>query len=305
MKKALQPIIETYPDHIQIYQDDVAVSAPTIKLTEEIAILVKDQMKLAGLICNEEKTFWDATSTKPLLGATWSPMKIYQKDQAIIDLQKLHEKWRTTRLLKDRQRFQGKLASLGNFPGVIAEIAANEKLHGPESKTIDLLKQIDLTKPDVWCNQQDGKLFVDASDSGIGAILQTNDGKTLKTLSVANKLHIPIFELEFVAVWKGVTKLRQAMKRFAMNNIEILSDNQVVVKAFNKGKMPASPTAAYYLTKTQEFMAKEKLSFTVAYVPSKANIADYYSRATEGFSKSLWIRYREAQESLRKMKTGI
>eukprot|EP00917_Polyrhabdina_sp_WS-2016_P025838 GHVP01055557.1.p1 GENE.GHVP01055557.1~~GHVP01055557.1.p1 ORF type:complete len:187 (+),score=34.78 GHVP01055557.1:697-1257(+) len=100
MKKALEPISETYKNALRIYQDDVAVAASTIKETEEIAQLVKDQMKLAGLICNEEKSFWDPTSTKPLLGATWSPLKVQQKDQSIQDLQKLHEKWRTTRLLR-------------------------------------------------------------------------------------------------------------------------------------------------------------------------------------------------------------
>eukprot|EP00917_Polyrhabdina_sp_WS-2016_P031227 GHVP01066587.1.p1 GENE.GHVP01066587.1~~GHVP01066587.1.p1 ORF type:complete len:148 (-),score=11.21 GHVP01066587.1:221-664(-) len=65
-------LTETYPDCIAIYQDDVAIAAETIEKTKMIAILVKQQMKLAGLKCNEEKTHWSPAETKPLLGAIWS-----------------------------------------------------------------------------------------------------------------------------------------------------------------------------------------------------------------------------------------
>eukprot|EP00917_Polyrhabdina_sp_WS-2016_P004778 GHVP01011055.1.p1 GENE.GHVP01011055.1~~GHVP01011055.1.p1 ORF type:complete len:172 (-),score=18.54 GHVP01011055.1:171-686(-) len=139
-QKSLEPITETHPDCLAIYQDDVAIAASTIEKTMEIAKLVKQQMALAGLKCNEEKTHWNPTDTKPLLGAIWSPLQITQKEESIIQLQKLHQRWMDTRQLKDRQRFQGKLASLGNFPGVVSAIAANEKNHGPEERTIQLLK---------------------------------------------------------------------------------------------------------------------------------------------------------------------
>eukprot|EP00917_Polyrhabdina_sp_WS-2016_P004781 GHVP01011058.1.p1 GENE.GHVP01011058.1~~GHVP01011058.1.p1 ORF type:complete len:205 (-),score=14.33 GHVP01011058.1:70-684(-) len=68
-QKSLEPITETHPDCLAIYQDDVAIAASTIEKTMEIAKLVKQQMALAGLKCNEEKTHWNPTDTKPLLGA--------------------------------------------------------------------------------------------------------------------------------------------------------------------------------------------------------------------------------------------
>eukprot|EP00917_Polyrhabdina_sp_WS-2016_P004919 GHVP01011325.1.p1 GENE.GHVP01011325.1~~GHVP01011325.1.p1 ORF type:complete len:102 (-),score=15.61 GHVP01011325.1:266-571(-) len=46
-------------------------------------MMVKYTLKLAGLFCNEEKSFWNLTETKPLLGAIWSPNVIFQKPEAI------------------------------------------------------------------------------------------------------------------------------------------------------------------------------------------------------------------------------
>eukprot|EP00917_Polyrhabdina_sp_WS-2016_P010904 GHVP01023953.1.p1 GENE.GHVP01023953.1~~GHVP01023953.1.p1 ORF type:complete len:106 (+),score=19.83 GHVP01023953.1:347-664(+) len=89
------------------------------------------------------------------------------------------------------------------------------------------------------------------------------------------------------------------MKKFNMKNIEIKTDNMTVLDAFSKGVPPKSPTSQYHLQKIKEFLVKENLKFSVVYVPSKHNKADSLSRATTGFSKSLWIRFRESQEKLR------
>eukprot|EP00917_Polyrhabdina_sp_WS-2016_P032211 GHVP01068712.1.p1 GENE.GHVP01068712.1~~GHVP01068712.1.p1 ORF type:complete len:113 (-),score=15.66 GHVP01068712.1:106-444(-) len=99
MAKSLTLLTDSYPDKIRIYQDDVAVSCSSLEETTTIATLVKDQMKLAGLVCNDEKTYWDHLSTKPLLGAIWAPLRITQKPEAIQTLQKLHGKWLATRTL--------------------------------------------------------------------------------------------------------------------------------------------------------------------------------------------------------------
>eukprot|EP00917_Polyrhabdina_sp_WS-2016_P023471 GHVP01050857.1.p1 GENE.GHVP01050857.1~~GHVP01050857.1.p1 ORF type:complete len:532 (+),score=63.93 GHVP01050857.1:513-2108(+) len=305
MEKSLQFIIQKYEDKVKIYQDDIAVAGEDMDETRSIANLIIDQMKLAGLKCNVEKTYWDPIATKPLLGAIWAPLRITQKPEAICKLQKLHDIWMKTRLLKDRQRYQGKLASLSNFPGVIADISANEATNGPEATTRKLLEKLNTSEPDIWKTETNGRLFVDASDGGIGALLETKDGKTIKVYSGQNRLHIPIFELEFLAIWKGVTKLRQAMKRFQMDNIKIMTDNTTVLNAFRDGILPKSPTSQYHLAKIKEFMTKEKLKFSMNYVPSAQNKADSLSRTTTGFSKSLWIRLRESEEKRRNLKSGI
>eukprot|EP00917_Polyrhabdina_sp_WS-2016_P033181 GHVP01070848.1.p1 GENE.GHVP01070848.1~~GHVP01070848.1.p1 ORF type:complete len:105 (-),score=10.58 GHVP01070848.1:36-350(-) len=89
------------------------------------------------------------------------------------------------------------------------------------------------------------------------------------------------------------------MKKFNMENIDIKADNMIVYDAFTKGKMPKSPSSQYHLLKIKEFLTKENLKFSVSYVRSKENKADSFSRATTGFTKSLWIRFRESQEKLR------
>eukprot|EP00917_Polyrhabdina_sp_WS-2016_P027686 GHVP01059020.1.p1 GENE.GHVP01059020.1~~GHVP01059020.1.p1 ORF type:complete len:197 (-),score=24.83 GHVP01059020.1:51-641(-) len=194
--------------------------------------------------------------------------------------------WRSTRCVKDKQKFLGKLASLANFPGICAAIAANETSKGPEETTIKLLKRISTTNPDSWNLEPTGKLYVDASDGGIGAVLETTDGKVIKTFQAQNKLMLPIYELEWCALWKGITKLRNSMKRFQMTKLLILSDNMTVVEAFTKGIEPKSPTSAYYLEKVKDFLAKEKLLFQVQYVPTDDNHADVFSRSTEGYTKT-------------------
>eukprot|EP00917_Polyrhabdina_sp_WS-2016_P010011 GHVP01022021.1.p1 GENE.GHVP01022021.1~~GHVP01022021.1.p1 ORF type:complete len:241 (-),score=31.67 GHVP01022021.1:327-1049(-) len=234
-----------------------------------IAKMVINQMQLAGLKCNQEKTYWDPISTKPLLGAIWAPLLITQKPEEITILQKLHERWLTNRTLKDRQKYQGKLASLANFFGIVAEIAANESINGPEATTIKLLEKLNTFEPDIWKEVTKGILWVDASDTGIGALLETKDGKTIRTYTGQNRLHIPIFELEFLAVWKGIRKLRNAMKKFKMDNIEIKTDNTTVLDAFCNGVVPKSPTSQYHLQKKKEFLTKEQIKFSMNYVPSR------------------------------------
>eukprot|EP00917_Polyrhabdina_sp_WS-2016_P005653 GHVP01012644.1.p1 GENE.GHVP01012644.1~~GHVP01012644.1.p1 ORF type:complete len:113 (+),score=17.95 GHVP01012644.1:1725-2063(+) len=81
----------------------------------------------------------------------------------------------------------------------MAQIISIEANHGLEAKTIDLLNKMATTKPDRWNEELDGILWVDAFD----ALLETKDGKTVKTYFGQNKLHLPIFELEFIALWKG------------------------------------------------------------------------------------------------------
>eukprot|EP00917_Polyrhabdina_sp_WS-2016_P001475 GHVP01003051.1.p1 GENE.GHVP01003051.1~~GHVP01003051.1.p1 ORF type:complete len:119 (-),score=25.54 GHVP01003051.1:140-496(-) len=103
-------------------QDDIAAFCSTPKETTKMAFLVKDLLRFAGLACNEKKSFWIPTETKPLLGAIWPLNVVDQKAEATEKLQKLHEAWRTTRTLKDHQKFSGKLASLANFPGVTMKL---------------------------------------------------------------------------------------------------------------------------------------------------------------------------------------
>eukprot|EP00917_Polyrhabdina_sp_WS-2016_P016934 GHVP01036603.1.p1 GENE.GHVP01036603.1~~GHVP01036603.1.p1 ORF type:complete len:136 (+),score=8.67 GHVP01036603.1:970-1377(+) len=132
------------------------------------------------------------------------------------------------------------------------------------------------TCPHSWNLEPTGVLYVDASDGGIGAVLETINGKVIKTFQAQNRLMLPIYELEWCALWKGLTKLRSAMKRFQMTKLRILSDNMVVVEAFTKGIQPTSPTSAYYLEKVKDFLAKEKLLFEVQYVPTDDNHADIF-----------------------------
>eukprot|EP00917_Polyrhabdina_sp_WS-2016_P017709 GHVP01038325.1.p1 GENE.GHVP01038325.1~~GHVP01038325.1.p1 ORF type:complete len:148 (-),score=22.21 GHVP01038325.1:583-1026(-) len=81
MEKSLSDIKEKYPSKIRIYQDDVAICGSSANETLEIATMVKTTMKLAGLVCNNDKTYWDPVSTKPLLGAIWAPMRLTQKPE--------------------------------------------------------------------------------------------------------------------------------------------------------------------------------------------------------------------------------
>eukprot|EP00917_Polyrhabdina_sp_WS-2016_P022169 GHVP01048135.1.p1 GENE.GHVP01048135.1~~GHVP01048135.1.p1 ORF type:complete len:488 (+),score=53.42 GHVP01048135.1:757-2220(+) len=302
--KSLESITKKYPDCIRAYQDDIAISGEDKKQTMELATIVKDLLKLQGLITNEEKTYWNATEPKPLLGALWSPNCIRQQPEATVKLKALHDKWRQTRSLSDRQKFAGKLASLANFPGICSAIAANEASNGPEDTTIKLLQRLTITDTDTWKEEPEGILYVDASDGGVGAVLETLNGKVVKTYQAQNRLMLPIYELEWLALWKGCTKLRTAMKKFRMNKIRILSDNMVVVESFTKGISPKSPTSMYYLEKIREFLAKEKLKFTVEYVPTDENHADIYSRRTEGYNQTNWVRKRQALEASR-IKFGI
>eukprot|EP00917_Polyrhabdina_sp_WS-2016_P025283 GHVP01054460.1.p1 GENE.GHVP01054460.1~~GHVP01054460.1.p1 ORF type:complete len:478 (+),score=56.85 GHVP01054460.1:366-1799(+) len=297
--KTLNDLVLKYPDNIVFYQDDVAIGAGSPEETTKIAKLASDLLRLAGLIENHDKSFWNTVETKPLLGAIWSPNKVSQKPEAITKLQLLHEDWRRLRTLNSRQKYLGKLASLSNFPGLLAKLAANERAHGPEEASIKILKQLSTTTSDTWEEIPMGVLYVDAADGGTGAVLESADGKTIKTLTNENRLHLPIYELEWVALWKGVTKFLATMKKFNMSTIKILSDNMTVVEAFSKNTTPISATSEYYLNKIRTFLAKESIGFTVKYVPTEANKADLYSRDTSGFSKTKWILWREDQERKR------
>eukprot|EP00917_Polyrhabdina_sp_WS-2016_P019048 GHVP01040928.1.p1 GENE.GHVP01040928.1~~GHVP01040928.1.p1 ORF type:complete len:122 (+),score=11.32 GHVP01040928.1:481-846(+) len=73
MEKSLSEIKDKFPTKIRVYEDDVAVCGDIAEDTIEIANLVKSTMSLAGLVCNNEKTYWDPVSTTPLLGAIWAP----------------------------------------------------------------------------------------------------------------------------------------------------------------------------------------------------------------------------------------
>eukprot|EP00917_Polyrhabdina_sp_WS-2016_P016259 GHVP01035234.1.p1 GENE.GHVP01035234.1~~GHVP01035234.1.p1 ORF type:complete len:152 (+),score=17.77 GHVP01035234.1:206-661(+) len=148
----------------------------------------------------------------------------------------------------------------------------------------------------------EGILYVDAADGGTGAVLESKDGKTIKTLTNKNKLHLPIFELEWVALWKGITKFLSTIKNFQVSTISILSDNMTVVKAFENNTKPLSATSEYYLNKIRTFLAKERINYSVKYVPTEANKADSHSRETTGFTKSKWIQWRERQERIRNEK---
>eukprot|EP00917_Polyrhabdina_sp_WS-2016_P020363 GHVP01043587.1.p1 GENE.GHVP01043587.1~~GHVP01043587.1.p1 ORF type:complete len:195 (+),score=22.56 GHVP01043587.1:3-587(+) len=75
-----------YPDNICFYQDDVAVGANSPEETIRIAKLAANLLRLAGLIENSEKSFWNPVESKPLLGAIWSPNMISQKPEAITKL---------------------------------------------------------------------------------------------------------------------------------------------------------------------------------------------------------------------------
>eukprot|EP00917_Polyrhabdina_sp_WS-2016_P032558 GHVP01069427.1.p1 GENE.GHVP01069427.1~~GHVP01069427.1.p1 ORF type:complete len:236 (+),score=42.45 GHVP01069427.1:307-1014(+) len=92
--KTLNDLMLQFPDNIRFYQDDVAVGASSPEDTIKIATLAANLLRLAGLIENQEKSFWNPVETKPLLGSIWSPNKISQKPEAIQKLQDLHQKWR-------------------------------------------------------------------------------------------------------------------------------------------------------------------------------------------------------------------
>eukprot|EP00917_Polyrhabdina_sp_WS-2016_P014587 GHVP01031857.1.p1 GENE.GHVP01031857.1~~GHVP01031857.1.p1 ORF type:complete len:141 (-),score=20.17 GHVP01031857.1:442-864(-) len=126
VSRALKDLILQYPVNLMTYQDDIAVAANDPETTTKIAQLASDLLLLNGLVENKEKSHWNPVDPKPLLGAIWSPHRIHQKPEAILRLQKLHEVWRNNRTLKDRQKYLGKLASLANFPGLLAKLAANE-----------------------------------------------------------------------------------------------------------------------------------------------------------------------------------
>eukprot|EP00917_Polyrhabdina_sp_WS-2016_P021978 GHVP01047599.1.p1 GENE.GHVP01047599.1~~GHVP01047599.1.p1 ORF type:complete len:121 (+),score=7.81 GHVP01047599.1:654-1016(+) len=118
-------------------------------------------------------------------------------------------------------------------------------------------------------------------------------GKIIKTHAARNKLHLPIYELEWLSVWKGLTKLFQHIKKFKVLNLEILSDNSTVVNAFLNRKSTMSPTSIYYRDRIEQFLAKEDIKFNVLYIKSSENKADSYSRTLLRQPKSLWIQQCE------------
>eukprot|EP00917_Polyrhabdina_sp_WS-2016_P014551 GHVP01031764.1.p2 GENE.GHVP01031764.1~~GHVP01031764.1.p2 ORF type:complete len:112 (-),score=6.83 GHVP01031764.1:450-785(-) len=77
-----------------------------------------------------------------------------------------------------------------------------------------------------------GRLYVDASDGGIGAVLETIEGKFIKTYQAKNKLMLPIYKLEWCALWKGITKLRN-----------IASQRGSVVTTYGTRTLTVSPLA--------------------------------------------------------------
>eukprot|EP00917_Polyrhabdina_sp_WS-2016_P024230 GHVP01052527.1.p1 GENE.GHVP01052527.1~~GHVP01052527.1.p1 ORF type:complete len:132 (+),score=18.68 GHVP01052527.1:1441-1836(+) len=105
-------------------------------------------------------------------------------------------------------------------------------------------------------------------------------------MTAQNRLHLPIYELEWIALRKGVTKFLATMKKFGMKSLEILSDNTVVVDSFSKNSPPISPTSEYYLYKIKNFLAKEAINYSVGFIPSANNKANKFSRDTQAFSRT-------------------
>eukprot|EP00917_Polyrhabdina_sp_WS-2016_P032555 GHVP01069422.1.p1 GENE.GHVP01069422.1~~GHVP01069422.1.p1 ORF type:complete len:329 (+),score=49.61 GHVP01069422.1:115-987(+) len=110
--KTLNDLMLQFPDNIRFYQDDVAVGASSLRL--------------AGLIENQ---FLESSRNEAVI-------RIYTR------------LGRECRILKSRQKYLGKFASLSNFPGLIAKLAANERIHGPEETSIKILNQLSTTTPD-------------------------------------------------------------------------------------------------------------------------------------------------------------
>eukprot|EP00917_Polyrhabdina_sp_WS-2016_P014664 GHVP01032061.1.p1 GENE.GHVP01032061.1~~GHVP01032061.1.p1 ORF type:complete len:245 (+),score=39.52 GHVP01032061.1:247-981(+) len=235
-------------------------------------------MKLSGLTTNMEKSYMSPTEAKPLLGALWKPNLIIQKQENLQKLQSDWDAWKQSRTLHALRKFKGKLASLANFPGPTAQLSSAIQNNASEQEIEALLKKITTTAPSDWSTVKKALLYVDASDGGYGAVLETPSGKLIKTLAARNRLHLPIYELEWVSVWKGVTKLHNAIKKFSIKDLLILSDNKTVVSAFQDQKTPLTPTSEYYKTKISDFLAKEKMNFEVKYINTKDNKADSYSR---------------------------
>eukprot|EP00917_Polyrhabdina_sp_WS-2016_P016124 GHVP01035006.1.p1 GENE.GHVP01035006.1~~GHVP01035006.1.p1 ORF type:complete len:113 (-),score=13.51 GHVP01035006.1:149-487(-) len=93
--------------------------------------------------------------------------------------------------------------------------------------------------------------------------------------------------LNGTALWKGITKMRNK----EIQHDEFGNPYGQHRCCFGCISKPDPPT---YLAKIKTFLAKEKRLYTVNYVPTDMNKADLYSRKTEGFLKSLWVRYRKA-----------
>eukprot|EP00917_Polyrhabdina_sp_WS-2016_P016384 GHVP01035442.1.p1 GENE.GHVP01035442.1~~GHVP01035442.1.p1 ORF type:complete len:289 (-),score=43.03 GHVP01035442.1:295-1161(-) len=215
MQKFLEVFYPEYKENIMSYQDDVAVAMNTPEETISLAKKIIKQMDLSGLATNYEKSFLNPTESKTLLGGVWSPNKLSQKNENLLQLQRSWDNWKLSRNLTDYKKYTGKLsslenfphwktfltgklaslenfphwktgltgklASLENFPGLTAELAAAEKRKTPEEEKEIILKKISTTPPEEWKTSNQTRLYVDAADGDYGAVLETTAGKIIKT----------------------------------------------------------------------------------------------------------------------------
>eukprot|EP00917_Polyrhabdina_sp_WS-2016_P016902 GHVP01036545.1.p1 GENE.GHVP01036545.1~~GHVP01036545.1.p1 ORF type:complete len:104 (-),score=9.75 GHVP01036545.1:126-437(-) len=91
-------------------------------------------------------------------------------------------------------------------------------------------------------------MYVNEADGGVGSVPETANGKTIKTMTAQNNLQ-PIYKLQWIALWKGLFKLRETMKNFQMSNFY---DNAVVTDVIFKEK------SCYYLDKIKNVLSERE-----------------------------------------------
>eukprot|EP00917_Polyrhabdina_sp_WS-2016_P014187 GHVP01031095.1.p2 GENE.GHVP01031095.1~~GHVP01031095.1.p2 ORF type:complete len:186 (+),score=22.35 GHVP01031095.1:767-1324(+) len=144
-------------------------------------------------------------------------------------------------------------------------------------------------------------LYTDASDSGFGAILHDPTGKLVANLSLENKLHLPISELEMKAVWSALAKFGHILKT-RCKQLVCHIDSMVVKRTLAGEASSMSVTNLEYKKRIEGLMGSFQIPVQFRYIKSEDNPADLPSRAFEIHHKvqDPWVLRRLQEELSRK-----
>eukprot|EP00917_Polyrhabdina_sp_WS-2016_P019051 GHVP01040931.1.p1 GENE.GHVP01040931.1~~GHVP01040931.1.p1 ORF type:complete len:254 (-),score=6.79 GHVP01040931.1:639-1400(-) len=193
-------------------------------------------LNITGLPINQEKSSLHPTQEKTVLGYPWKPNSLSAPTSKIDKLIRIYQMYNES---KDPHLIQG-----GSFTRIHKALNKDNV----QERKLHALINSDLKKNCISHNPQDApwSLYVDASDSGIGTQIYDHENKLRAEHSTPNLLHLPINELEFKAVYQGLTKNLQLLKQNNIKNLRIFTDNIVVQRPLSGEASKMAVTSILY-----------------------------------------------------------
>lgn len=276
---------------VRFYQDDVLVAgsdeAEVIRASLEARTILEER----GFVVNQDKSSWEPTTPKVVLGAVWSPSRLEPNEELWVKIQYAWRRWKTCRGLQNFKKVEGLVVAGLAFGGTFAEL--HYLLKRGRERIIDWKLKRSYAEV-VALRGSDVYIYTDACETGFGWVCRDPEGRTVRIGHKENRLHLPIVELEAKAIYVALVELKDLVRKRHCRKIVVRTDSSNCVAVF-ASKNSSNPTVLHYLTRASEVAQGLEAEFSVEFVPGPQNPADDPSRLHEGKSADPWIVRQEQQ----------